>query len=137
MTFSSTSGNSRSEGERRKQATLDKLEVIRRIYVRRGRRALLMKLLRDGTATADDVRAAIKLPPGIDPRCLGCVPVALAQARIIRIAGFTRSGRAERNRCTTAVWAIADLAAAVQWLAANPDVPDPPEAGGQRSLWDL
>ncbi|MCQ8205440.1 hypothetical protein NP569_24435, partial [Vibrio parahaemolyticus] len=50
-------------------------------------------LLAAGTATADDVRDAVELPPGVDPRCLGAVPGELADAGIIRATGYVRTTR--------------------------------------------
>jgi hypothetical protein len=120
------------EGERRKREQLARLAERRAVYVRRGRRALLLQLLAGRTATADDVRAAIQLPPGLDPRCLGAVPIALAEAGIIERVDYTPSMRSERHASIIAVWGLADRAAALAWLTDHPDVPDPdtaPEAG--------
>src|SRR5271166_2792995 len=86
------------EGERRKDAAHYLLESRREIYIRRARRALLLRLLEAGTATADDVAERIGLSPdGIDPRFLGTVPGPLARARLIRRAGFVSSTRPSRN----------------------------------------
>ena len=60
-----------AEGEEIKAEKLAMLEARREVYVRRGRRAMLETLLRNGTATADDVRAEVELPSDIDARCLG------------------------------------------------------------------
>jgi len=92
---------------------------------------MLEALLHNGTATADDVRSAIELPPGIDPRCLGSVPGVLAYAKIIRAAGFVRSARPERHASWLQVWELADRAAAAErWLRDHPDMPDPDEREG-------
>ncbi len=56
-----------TEGERRKRDALAMLDARRQVYVNRGRRALLRRLLDAGSATADDVRAAVELPAGIGP----------------------------------------------------------------------
>jgi hypothetical protein len=113
-----------AEGERLKADSLALLEAWREVYVRRGRRAMLEVLLRLGTATADDVRSAIELPPGIDPRCLGSVPGVLAYAKIIRAAGFVRSARPERHASWLQVWALADRNKAMRWLADHLDLED-------------
>ena len=133
---------SAADGERRKADVLDLLESRREVYVRRGRRAMLQKMLDgDGSATADDVRAAVELPPGIDPRLLGSVPGRLAYDRIISPAGFVRSTRPERHVSFIQVWALANREAALQWLADHPDLPDLDEsegaAGSQRVLFSL
>lgn len=97
----------------------------RAVYVRRGQRALLTALLATGTATADDVRDAVDLPPGIDPVCLGAVPGALARAGIIRRVGYVPTCRPDAHARPVSVWALADREAAERWLADHPDVSDP------------
>jgi hypothetical protein len=115
------------EGERRKLSAHALLQAHRRVYVRRGRRALLLRLLDAGTATADDVRAAVELPPALNPTCFGSVPGRLAEAGIIRPAGFVRTKRPEGHARPVQLWQLADRAAALAWLAAHPDLPDPSE----------
>lgn len=115
----------RREGERRKDAAIELLRARREVFVRRGQRALLAVLL-DGspTATADDVRAAVELPAELDARLLGAVPGSLCRAGIVRADGFVKSARPERHASYLQRWALADAAAAKQWLARNPDLPD-------------
>ena len=120
------------EGERRKDAAHPLLEARRDVYIRRARRALLIRLLEAGTATADDVAERIgPTDPDIDPRWLGTVPGPLALARIIRRVGYTKSARPIRHASVIAVWELADRAAALAWLARHPDLPDaePDDAG--------
>ena len=116
------------EGEGRKDAAHALLEVRRDVLIRRARRALLFRLLEVGTATADDVAERIG-PTGadIDPRWLGTVPGRLALAGIIRRISYTRSARPIRHASVIGVWELADRAAALAWLARNPDLPDSPE----------
>jgi hypothetical protein len=115
-----------AEGERLKADVLALLEARREVFVLRGRRALLAAMLDgNGTATADDVRAAVELPSSIDPRSLGPVPGRLAYDKIIRPVGFVRSTRPERHASWLQVWALVDRAAALRWLDAHPDRPDP------------
>ena len=126
-----------SNGEARKQERLKLLAERRANYVRQARRALLQRILERGTATADDVAAAITLPPDIDGRCLGAVPGAMANSGMIRLRGYTKSIRPERHASVVAEWELIDRDAAVRWLAANPDVvePAPPaQNDGQRLL---
>ena len=114
------------EGERRKDAAHSLLEARREVYIRRARRALLLRLLEAGTATADDVaESSGPAPEGIDARFLGTVPGPLARARIIRRAGFVASSRPSRHASTLSVWQLADRAGAIAWLARNPDLPEP------------
>jgi len=115
----------RAEGEGRKREALALLEARRAVYVRRGRRALLQRLLAVGTATADDVRGAVELPPGLNPKLFGRVPGPLADARIIRAGGFVRTARPEGHARPVLAWELADRAAAIAWLVAHPDLTDP------------
>lgn len=129
----------RREAERRtgaanRDAVLADLETGRALYLLRGRRALLTRLLSDGTATADDVYAAVKLPDDVDPRCLGGVPTLLAKAGIIRAAGYVTSKRPERNASPIHRWELANRAAAERWLAEHADEPDPPTNEKARQL---
>jgi hypothetical protein len=114
----------RAEGERRKAHQLDNLEAHREVYVHRGRRALIEKCLRDGIATADDVRT-VELPEGMDPRCFGAVPGPLARAGIIRRADFGKSNRRQRNASYISIWELCDAEAARDWLRRHPEMPDP------------
>ncbi len=129
-------------GDALKAAALALLEARREIYIRRGRRALLAAMLAgNGTATADDVRAAVELPDDMDPRCLGTVPGRLAYDKIIRPDGRTKTTRAAAHARWLERWALIDRAAAVRWLADHPDLPDPGDddqaAGSQGFLFRL
>jgi hypothetical protein len=123
------------EGERRKRAALDLLAARRAAIVRRGRRALLARLLAVGTATADDVRDAVPLPPGVRPVALGAVPGPLALAGVIRGVGYAATRRAEAHARPVTVWTLADRGAALDWLAANSDPPDG-DSPRQQGLFD-
>jgi hypothetical protein len=119
------------EGERRKDAAHSRLEALRDVYIRRARRALLLRLLDVGTATADDVAERVgPTDPSIDRRWLGAVPGPLASARIIRRADYAKSTRPIRHASVIAVWQVADRAAALAWLARNPDLPEPEDDAG-------
>lgn len=116
--------NGTADGERRRDAALDLLRERRAVWVRRAQRALLTAAIERGEATADDVAAAVDLPPDIDGRLLGAAPGALAHAGLLWLAGYVRSTRPERHASVIAVWMLADRAAAVAWLRDNPDLPD-------------
>ena len=121
----------RREGESRKDAAHALLEARRDVLIRRARRALLMRLLDAGTATADDVAERIgPTDPSIDPRWLGTVPGPLAIARIIRRADYTKSARPIRHSSVIGVWELADRDAALAWLARNPDLPEAEDGDG-------
>jgi hypothetical protein len=132
---------SQTDGERRKLDAHALLAAHREVYVLRGRRALLARLLvaPEATATADDVRDAVALPPAINPVCLGVVPGLLARAGVIERAGFVESRRPDAHARPVSVWRLLDRAAALAWLAAHPDRPDPtpakPDAGNLFNNW--
>lgn len=128
-----------AEGERRKLNAFAVLEAHREILINRGRRALLAAMLSgDETATADDVRAAVELPEGINPNLFGSVPGLLARAGIIRLARLRLSARPERHAGLNRVWELADRPAALAWLHDHPDRPDPePPDVGDGGLFDF
>ncbi len=101
-----------TEGERRKREALSLLQSRRAVFVRRGRRALLFRLVAVGEATADVVRVSVTLPPDLNPKLFGAVPGPLAEAKIIRPAGFVRTSRPQGHARPVTVWALADRAAA-------------------------
>ena len=118
-----------AEAERRKLCAHALLEARRELFILRGRRALLTALCDRGTATADDVRAVVELPPEVNPVCLGTVPGPLAAAGIIEADGFAKSTRPESHARPVQLWRLADRAAALAWLRDHPDRLDPaPEA---------
>ena len=113
------------EGARRRDEKLSLLAQRRARFIRHGQRVLLTTATNAGRASADDVHAAMELPADLDARFLGCVPVALAHAGLVRSAGFIKSIRPQRHASYIQLWALADREAAVRWLAENPDLPDP------------
>lgn len=127
-----------ADGEARKLDAHALLEARREVCVLRGRRALLAALLAGGDATADDVRDAVDLPAEINPVCMGVVPGPLARAGLIERVGFTESRRPDAHARPVSVWRLADRAAALAWLAAHPERPDPAPAAADAvpSLFD-
>lgn len=121
-----------AEGERRRDAAFDLLRERRAVYVRRAQRALLLAALDGGTANADDVAAAVDLPPDIDGRLLGAAPGALVHAGLLDLRGYVRSSRPTRNASVIAVWGLTDRDAAALWLAENHDLPDLDADGADR-----
>jgi hypothetical protein len=129
------------EGERLKGKALDLLAARRESLVRRAQRALLAAVLANGTATADDVRELVELPAGIDPKCFGAAPGALARAGIIESAGFTKTTRPEGHARPLTVWQLTDEAKAIRWLTDHPELPEQdqgaaPAVGPQAMLFD-
>jgi hypothetical protein len=109
---SPSSGNG-GDGESLKRQALDRLEARRGAHIRRGRRALLAALLRDGTATIDDARAAVPLPPTLNPKLFGAVPGPLVEAGIIAPAGFVPSQRRLAHARPVRRWRLADHTSAL------------------------
>lgn len=128
-----------TEGQRRKRRAHKLLEQHRKWVIRRARRVLLMLLIDRGQATMDDVRGLVPLPDGINPKCFGPVPVALADAELIRSAGMVPSRRPEAHGRKLELWELNDRAGAIDWLRANPELPEPASVdnGQQRDLFDI
>ena len=99
-----TPDTGRDEGERRKADALTLLETRRQAFVRGARRAFLARLLAAGSATADDVRESVELPPGIDPNLFGCVPSVFARLQVVRFVGFDVSRRPARHAGLNRRW---------------------------------
>lgn len=117
-----------AEGERLRDEAFSKFENHRERLLLRGRRALLTKALTNGVASADDVRDAVEVPPGMNPKCFGPVPSPLAKANIIRPKRPIKTRRSVGHARFITEWELIDPAAAIQWLQANPE---PPVAGGE------
>ncbi len=115
------------EGERRKQDAFAVLTANREAVIRRAQRALLTVLLETGTATADDVRELVELPPGINAKCFGAAPGPLARAGIIRADGFAKTCRPVGHARPVTVWVLAHRSRAMRWLAYHPELSDPLE----------
>ena len=82
---------------------------------------MLAAILEGGSATIDDVRALVDLPPGIGPKLFGAAPGPLVRAGIIRAAGFAKTCRPAAHARPVTVWELIDGAAAERWLHAHPD----------------
>jgi hypothetical protein len=83
-----------------------------------------VRLLDVGTVTADDVRAAVPLPPGLSPKLFRAVPGPLAEEGIIRGGDFVKTSRPEGHARPIQVWVLADRQAALDWFRDHPDIPD-------------
>jgi len=141
MTANTHRESGRALGEARKLSALTLLADYRDVVIRRAQRQLLTALLATGSATIDDVRELVELPPGIDPTCYGAVPLGLARARIIRRAGYTPTCRPVAHARPVSVWTLVDHDRALRWLDTHPDQSGPGDdhqgADHQRYLLDL
>jgi hypothetical protein len=112
-----------AEGERLKAEAFGRLEATRESLLIKGRRALLTKALNDGVASADDVRDAVPVPPGVNPKVFGPVPLPLARANIIRSRRPIKTRRAIGHARFITEWELIDPPAAMRWLFENPEPP--------------
>lgn len=108
-------------GEQLKEAALTTLEATRAALILEARRVMVRRLLAAGTATADDIRAGLVIPDGIDPKCLGVVPRLLCNLKLIRPGGFKPTTRAEAHCRPVRIWALADPKGAQAWLDQTAD----------------
>lgn len=114
-----------NEGERRKLDAFALLTAQREVVVRRAQRALLRVLIETGSATADDVRELVELPPGVNAKCFGAAPSTLARLGVIRADGYAKTCRPTAHARPVTIWALADREKAERWLRNHPDMPDP------------
>jgi len=124
------------EGECRKLSAFALLAARRGALIRRARRALLAVLIDRAEGTVDDVRTRVPLPDGLNPKLFGPVPGELVAAGIIAADGFIRSTRPQAHARPVQLWRLADREAALRWLAAHPDMPEP-ELKTDATLFDL
>lgn len=118
--YSNTASELQQTGSERKAEAHAFLEERRDIHIRRARRAFLEHAIEYGFVTADDVRDAIELPDGLDPKLLGPVPTPFAQAGIVERVGYRNSIREASHARPISVWKLRDRAAAERWLRDNP-----------------
>lgn len=114
------------EGEARRDAALNLLRVRRAELIRECTAAALRVVLDRGEVCADDVRAIVPTPADISPKLVGCVFRDLADAGILRRAGFQNSTRPAAHARPLSLWRLADDATAFAWLAAHPPTPGAP-----------
>jgi hypothetical protein len=123
----------RVEGERRRDAALALLAERRAAVVRAGQRALLLRLLDAGTATTDDVRAAVESRPAL----LRCRADPAGRRGHRRARRLHADEPPEAHARPVVVLALTDRAAAMAWLDANPEMPErEPAAPIHRDLFD-
>jgi hypothetical protein len=111
----------------RKDAALDALDSVRARYIRIARRALLQRLLADGSAAVDDIRDSVEFPLHINPKFLGAVPGALVRAGVIARIGYRPSHRPEAHARPVSMWTLLDPGGAEAWLRDNPEPIEPGE----------
>lgn len=111
-----------TEGARLKEQQLDCLRELRAVYVRRGQRLLVERLLRHETGSIDNVRDNIDIPSNVNPTCLGAVPGTLAKAGIIERVGFRNTDHPKGHARPVSVWTLRRREKAIRWLAEHPEL---------------
>ena len=112
--------NGAADAEARRDKTLSILRVRRANLIRECTAAALRAALDRGEVCADDVRAVVPIPGDISPKLVGVVFRDLADARILRRAGYRPSTRPAAHARPVSVWQLADADAALAWLTAHP-----------------
>lgn len=125
MSILSPIGNG-GEGEARRDAALNLLRVRRADLIRECTAAALRVALDRGEVCADDVRAVVPIPADISPKLVGVVFRDLADAGILRRAGFQNSTRPAAHARPLSLWRLADAASALARLDAHPTTPAAP-----------
>lgn len=113
---------------------------LRKGVVLRARRALLTVLLERGEASADDVRAAVALPEGVNAKVFVAVPGTLAELRLIEHVGFAKTNRKTAHARPISIWRLLDRVAALTWLATHPDpeeLPEQSDSAEQLTLFNM
>jgi len=103
-------------GEALRDNALDLLRQHRAALVRECTVAALRIALREGEVTADDVRAVVPIPPGINPKLVGAAFNDLADG-ILRRSGDRPSKRKLAHARRVTVWELGDRATAAAQLA--------------------
>ena len=112
--------NGEAEGERRRDEALAILRAHRAALIRELQAAALRVALERGEVCADDVRALVTIPAGINPKVNGAALRELADAGILSNTGtYRRSCRPQAHARVNPVWALADAAGASAWFAAH------------------
>lgn len=113
------------EGEKLKRNAHSLLVERRAALIQRARRAFVGVLLERGEACADDVRALVPVPIGINPVAFGPVGAHFAELKIAAADGYVKTTRPEAHARPIQRWILIDRAEAIGWLASNPEQADP------------
>ena len=109
-------------GEARRDEALAILNRTRRATIRTLQRAAINLALTCGKITADDLRAVVSIPPGIDPVVVGAAVRGLAVAGVLKRDGYKRSARPVAHCRPVAEWTLVDRGHAIDWLSVNPSL---------------
>ena len=114
------------KGKSLRDAALNRLRTRRADLIRECTAAALRVALDRGEVCADDVRVVVPIPADISPKFVGVVFRDLADAGILRRAGFRNSTRPAAHARPLSLWRLADADADLAALiAAWSTLPDP------------
>ena len=95
-------------GEALRDCALNQLRDYRPELIRQFSVAAIRIALDTGEVCADDVRALVSIPDGINPKFVGCVFRDLADAGILRRDGYQLTKRAIAHARPISRWRLAD-----------------------------
>ena len=104
-------------GEALRDHSLNQLRERRPELIRQFSDAAIRIALDSGIVCADDVRALVPIPDGINPKFVGCVFRDLADAGILRRDGYQPSKRPKAHARPITLWRLADAHKAIARLA--------------------
>ena len=111
------------EGARQRDRAFERLNTYRAGLIRRLQRAFVQHLIDHGPSTIDAIRDAVRIPPGIDPRVVGCAVAMLAsQHKITKSIGAAKSIRKAAHARRMEIWALRDVDAGRAWVLTHPEV---------------
>lgn len=113
-------------GEQLRDQQIARVDAARKTCVLKVCRTMLLILLRQDQATADDLRAEFVIPVGVNPNIVGAAFQKLKRAGLIQAVGIGTSRRAARHAGINRIWSLTDHVGAEHWLANNPET----ETGG-------
>lgn len=100
----------RREGERRRDAGVERAARRRRRMVWRGQLRLIAAILRDGTGTTDDAVRDLDRAYADGGRWRGGITLGLVRLGLVRCVGYVPSARPSRHAGRIAEWEATDPA---------------------------
>ncbi len=108
--------NGGADGEARRDAALDLLLVHRGPLIRQIQAAAVRTAIEQWEVCADDVRALVPIPDGVNPKVVGAVFASLGRSQILQCIGFKKSTRPEAHARPIGKWRLANRSAAIKFL---------------------
>ncbi len=108
-----------------------KVESANAAFVEEARRVFIELLISRGHANIDDLRSRITIPPDVNLKSLGTVPLPFVKKRMIEAVGGVKSGRPVAHRRQIRMWVLIDRQAAEDWLRRHRAIAYPQETPAQ------